>query len=119
MVRTVLDRLSRARGWVSQVLSIPTHAHTPYRAVLGAERVGVLLDEDLEDAGRTWCCGIESYKAGGLSYMLTPYAHSRALALWVRYPEAYWFGPTCRPCAQTELGARFLFKLDRLFLENL
>ena len=49
MVRTVLDRLSRARGWVSQVLSIPTHAHTPYRAVLVAERVGVLLDEDLED----------------------------------------------------------------------
>ena len=49
MVRTVLDRLSRARGGGSQVLSIPTHAHTPYRAVLGAERVGVLLDEDLED----------------------------------------------------------------------
>ena len=49
MVRTGLDRLSRARAEVSQVLSIPTHAHTPYRAVLGAERVGVLLDEDLED----------------------------------------------------------------------
>ena len=88
MVRTGLDRLSRARGGVSQVLSIPTHAHTPYRAVLVAERVGVLLDEDLEDAGRTWCCGIESYKVGGLSHMPTPYAHSRALAFWVRSPEA-------------------------------
>ena len=49
LVRTGLDRLSRARAEVSQVLSIPTHAHTPYRAVLVAERVGVLLDEDLED----------------------------------------------------------------------
>ena len=42
---------------------------------------------------KRWCCGVESYEVGGLSHMLTPYAHSRALALWVRYPEAYWFGP--------------------------